>query len=105
MVVISFYNDFYFFQILFMVGKGYLRPDLSKCRTDTPKLMKRIMQECIDYDRDARPLFPQVIFKQTYSCTQNTFIFLLGGVLMGNLQSFGQKQTIVARNQKQTNII
>lgn len=49
-----------FLQILFMVGKGYLRPDMSLCRNDTPKQLKRHMLECIQFDRDERPLFPQV---------------------------------------------
>ena len=48
------------FQILFMVGKGYLRPDISLARSDTPKAFKRLMQDCIKYNRDERPLFPQV---------------------------------------------
>ncbi|KAI0238100.1 Serine/threonine-protein kinase B-raf [Lamellibrachia satsuma] len=46
-------------QILFMVGKGYLRPDISLSRKDTPKTFKRIMQECVKYNREDRPLFPQ----------------------------------------------
>ena len=48
------------FQILFMVGKGFLRPDLSIARSDTPKAFKRLQQDCIKYARDERPLFPQV---------------------------------------------
>ncbi|XP_005096987.2 serine/threonine-protein kinase A-Raf isoform X2 [Aplysia californica] len=48
-------------QILFMVGKGYLRPDLAWCRSDTPKQLKRIMQDCVDLNRDGRPLFPQIL--------------------------------------------
>ena len=43
-----------------MVGKGYLRPDLGRCRSDCPKQMKRIMTECMELNRDNRPLFPQV---------------------------------------------
>ena len=43
-----------------MVGKGYLRPDMSKTRKDVPKLMKRLVLECLTYDREDRPLFPQV---------------------------------------------
>ncbi|CAL1527085.1 unnamed protein product [Lymnaea stagnalis] len=48
-------------QILFMVGKGYLRPDISHCRSDTPKQLKRFMQDCLQFDRDERPLFPQLL--------------------------------------------
>jgi hypothetical protein len=34
-------------QIIFMVGRGYLRPDLSLCRSDTPKACKRLIDDCI----------------------------------------------------------
>ena len=43
-----------------MVGKGFLRPDLSIARSDTPKAFKRLQQDCIKYARDERGLFPQV---------------------------------------------
>ena len=43
-----------------MVGKGYLRIDISKSRNDTPKIYKRLMQDCVQYDWNNRPLFPQV---------------------------------------------
>ncbi|XP_071082636.1 serine/threonine-protein kinase A-Raf-like isoform X1 [Haliotis cracherodii] len=48
-------------QILFMVGKGYLRPDMTRARTDTPKTYKRLVLDCVCYDRETRPLFPQVL--------------------------------------------
>ena len=48
------------FQILFMVGKGYLLPDVSKVRNDCPKALMRLMQDCCKFDRDKRQLFPQV---------------------------------------------
>ncbi|KAK6176333.1 hypothetical protein SNE40_014636 [Patella caerulea] len=48
-------------QILFMVGKGYLRPDVSRARTDTPKAFKRHMLDSCQYDRDNRPLFQQLL--------------------------------------------
>ena len=51
------------FQILFMVGKGFLRPDLSIARSDTPKAFKRLQQDCIKYARDERGLFPQVKYE------------------------------------------
>lgn len=47
-------------QILFMVGRGYLRPDLNKLRSDTPKPLKRLVEDCIKFDRDDRPLFKQI---------------------------------------------
>ncbi|KAJ7379481.1 hypothetical protein OS493_015264 [Desmophyllum pertusum] len=48
-------------QILYMVGRGYLKPDLSKLRTDLPKSFKRLLIDCIKFKRDDRPLFPQVL--------------------------------------------
>jgi len=48
-------------QILFMVGRGYLRPDMTGLRNDMPKPIKRILDDCIKYNRDDRPLFPQIL--------------------------------------------
>ena len=53
------------FQILFMVGKGCLKPDMSLLKKDTPKALKRLLQDCIKFNRDERPLFPQVPSHQT----------------------------------------
>uniref|UniRef100_A0A182QWW8 non-specific serine/threonine protein kinase n=1 Tax=Anopheles farauti TaxID=69004 RepID=A0A182QWW8_9DIPT len=44
-------------QILFMVGCGKLRPDLTKVRTDCPQALKRCVEDCIKFNRDERPLF------------------------------------------------
>ncbi|XP_015601956.1 raf homolog serine/threonine-protein kinase Raf [Cephus cinctus] len=48
-------------QILFMVGRGYLRPDLNKVRSDTPKALKRLTEDCIKFSRDERPIFRQIL--------------------------------------------
>ncbi|XP_063303663.1 serine/threonine-protein kinase B-raf isoform X5 [Pelobates fuscus] len=48
-------------QIIFMVGRGYLSPDLSKVRSNCPKAMKRLMADCLKKKRDERPLFPQIL--------------------------------------------
>lgn len=48
-------------QILFMVGRGYLRPDLNKLRSDTPKALKRLTENCIKFSRDERPIFRQIL--------------------------------------------
>ncbi|XP_077195974.1 serine/threonine-protein kinase B-raf isoform X1 [Paroedura picta] len=48
-------------QIIFMVGRGYLSPDLSKVRSNCPKAMKRLMAECLKKKRDERHLFPQIL--------------------------------------------
>uniref|UniRef100_A0A8C7TE57 non-specific serine/threonine protein kinase n=1 Tax=Oncorhynchus mykiss TaxID=8022 RepID=A0A8C7TE57_ONCMY len=47
-------------QIIFMVGRGYLSPDLSKLYKSCPKAMKRLVADCIKKIKDERPLFPQV---------------------------------------------
>uniref|UniRef100_A0A8C1ZRD4 non-specific serine/threonine protein kinase n=1 Tax=Cyprinus carpio TaxID=7962 RepID=A0A8C1ZRD4_CYPCA len=48
-------------QIIFMVGRGYLSPDLSKVRSNCPKAMKRLMADCLKKKREERPLFPQLL--------------------------------------------
>ncbi|XP_037932532.1 raf homolog serine/threonine-protein kinase Raf-like [Teleopsis dalmanni] len=44
-------------QILFMVGRGFLRPDMSQVRSDAPQALKRLAEDCIRFDRNDRPLF------------------------------------------------
>uniref|UniRef100_A0A8C8H4G9 non-specific serine/threonine protein kinase n=1 Tax=Oncorhynchus tshawytscha TaxID=74940 RepID=A0A8C8H4G9_ONCTS len=51
-------------QILFMVGRGYLSPDLSLLSSSSPKSMKRLIIDCLKFKRDERPLFPQVSIEQ-----------------------------------------
>ena len=34
-------------QILFMVGRGFLKPSLDKLRTDTPKALRRLLLDCL----------------------------------------------------------
>ncbi|XP_056305853.1 raf-1 proto-oncogene, serine/threonine kinase a isoform X4 [Danio aesculapii] len=48
-------------QIIFMVGRGYLSPDLSKLYKRCPKAMKRLVVDCIKKSKDERPLFPQIL--------------------------------------------
>jgi pole hole protein len=48
-------------QILFMVGRGILRPDLSNLRSDTPKALRRLSQDCLKLNREERPLFRQIL--------------------------------------------
>lgn len=48
-------------QILFMVGRGYLKPDVSKIPPETPKVLQRIMEDCIKYNRDERPQFRHIL--------------------------------------------
>lgn len=53
-------------QIIFMVGRGYASPDLSKLYKNCPKAMKRLVADCLKKVREERPLFPQV---SGLSCT------------------------------------
>ncbi|PAV73400.1 hypothetical protein WR25_19163 [Diploscapter pachys] len=48
-------------QILFMVGRNYLRPDASKIRSDTPKLMRELYEQCIKHKREERPEFNEIM--------------------------------------------
>ncbi|EEB17557.1 cAMP-dependent protein kinase catalytic subunit, putative [Pediculus humanus corporis] len=48
-------------QIVFMVGRGQLRPDLTNLRSDTPKALCRLIEDCIKLNRDERPLFRQIL--------------------------------------------
>ncbi|TSR04288.1 Serine/threonine-protein kinase A-Raf [Bagarius yarrelli] len=48
-------------QIIFMVGRGYLSPDLSKLYSNCPKSMKRLIVDCLKFKPDERPLFPQIL--------------------------------------------
>lgn len=47
--------------IIYNVGRGSLKPDLTKLRPDTPRRLKRLLKECIDFDRNKRPLFPYIL--------------------------------------------
>lgn len=47
--------------ILFMVGSGILRPDMSKVRSDCPTALKRLAEDCIKFDRNERPLFRLIL--------------------------------------------
>uniref|UniRef100_A0A8C5BCN1 RAF proto-oncogene serine/threonine-protein kinase n=1 Tax=Gadus morhua TaxID=8049 RepID=A0A8C5BCN1_GADMO len=48
-------------QIIFMVGRGYLSPDLSKLYKSCPKAMKRLVADTIKKLKEERPLFPQIL--------------------------------------------
>lgn len=48
-------------QIIFMVGRGYLSPDLTKVSNNCPKAMKRLLVNCLKFKREERPLFPQIL--------------------------------------------
>jgi len=48
-------------QILFMVGCGFLKADMMKLRTDTPKALRRLLDMCLSYSRDSRSSFRNVL--------------------------------------------
>lgn len=48
-------------QILWMVGRGLLRPDIRRLRQDAPQALKRLFEDCIKFDREQRPLFRQIL--------------------------------------------
>jgi RAF proto-oncogene serine/threonine-protein kinase len=50
-------------QIIFMVGRGYASPDLSRLYKNCPKAMKRLVADCVKKVKEERPLFPQVGLK------------------------------------------
>jgi len=47
--------------VLYLVAQGKLTPDLSKCRKDTPKLMLKLIGDCVKFNKDDRPLFRKVL--------------------------------------------
>ncbi|WKY06115.1 hypothetical protein Q1695_006373 [Nippostrongylus brasiliensis] len=64
-------------QILFMVGRGYLRPDMSKMRSDTPKPLMSLYERCIKFNRSDRPEFSEVLDKLRGSQSAATTLVLL----------------------------
>ena len=44
-----------------MVGRGYLKPDMNRLRKDTPRVLRRLLLDCINYTREDRPNFRQVL--------------------------------------------
>ncbi|XP_040563773.1 serine/threonine-protein kinase A-Raf isoform X2 [Lepeophtheirus salmonis] len=48
-------------QILWLVGTGQVVPNMSGIRSDTPQALRRLMMNCIQHNRNLRPLFPQVL--------------------------------------------
>jgi serine/threonine protein kinase len=48
-------------QILFMVGCGFLRPNPSIARKDTPKAFKQLCIKCCQFKKEDRPLFHQIL--------------------------------------------
>ncbi|XP_022203364.2 raf homolog serine/threonine-protein kinase Raf-like, partial [Nilaparvata lugens] len=47
--------------ILYMVGRGWKRPDLDKLHSETPKALRRLTEDCTKFNREERPLFRQIL--------------------------------------------
>ncbi|XP_065172659.1 raf homolog serine/threonine-protein kinase Raf-like [Atheta coriaria] len=47
-------------QILYMVGRGYVSPDLKKLRKDATKGLRLLLERCIRFVRDERPQFSEI---------------------------------------------
>lgn len=48
-------------EILWKVGRGVLKPDLSKVRKDCPQALKRLIEDCVKVSREERPLFRLIL--------------------------------------------
>ena len=46
---------------MFMVGMGWLVPNLEAMARETPKSLERMVISCINYGRENRPQFQQVL--------------------------------------------
>lgn len=47
-------------QILFMVGSGRLRPNMEHIRSDAPRALRTLLEQCIQYDHEKRPQFSEI---------------------------------------------
>lgn len=47
--------------ILWMVGCGKLRPDMSLVRKDSPQSLNRLMEDCIKFEPNERPVFRLIL--------------------------------------------
>ncbi|KAM3173870.1 hypothetical protein ACTXT7_011707 [Hymenolepis weldensis] len=77
-------------QIIFLVGKGFLNPDMSVIRSDVPKELRQIVTESCSFSRDDRPNFTQDInqihLAQDFSAEgyNQTFIGEMGSLSLEN---------------------
>nr|ADF45513.1 protein kinase MAP3K [Meloidogyne incognita] len=47
-------------QILFMVGSGLLRPNIKNLRSDTPRQLRNVFEQCIRFKHSERPEFRMI---------------------------------------------
>ena len=50
-----------YLQILWLVGTGQVTPNMEAIRADTPSQLRKLVMDCIQYERDKRPLFQYVL--------------------------------------------
>ncbi|KAK4471504.1 hypothetical protein MN116_004926 [Schistosoma mekongi] len=55
-------------QILFLVGRGLLKPDPSVCRAGIPHQLQRLSMDCCSFTRENRPPFSQI-----YPCLDSLY--------------------------------
>ena len=46
---------------MWLVGKNLVVPNLEAIKIDTPPALHRLLESCISYNRNQRPLFTQVL--------------------------------------------
>ena len=59
--ILNFEHSYFFFQIMWLVGKNLVVPNLEAIKIDTPPALHRLLESCISYNRNQRPLFTQVL--------------------------------------------
>ncbi|ETN86552.1 kinase domain protein [Necator americanus] len=88
-------------QILFMVGRGYLKPDVTKIRSDTPKTLMTLYERCIKFNRDERPEFNEVLDKlrgiSLPKLTRSTSAPSLYGGIVGSVEPVSSFNSYTAR--------
>lgn len=53
-------------QILFLVGRGRLKPDVVDARSDIPMTMRDLAMDCCSFDRENRPSFAEVKWQSVH---------------------------------------
>uniref|UniRef100_A0A915JFX4 Uncharacterized protein n=1 Tax=Romanomermis culicivorax TaxID=13658 RepID=A0A915JFX4_ROMCU len=79
-------------KILFMVGRGFLRPNLSLCRPDTPHTFINLIIKCIEYEKEQRPEFREQSTAAVASGKSGLFCDLwVGGRILSVLEEVSRR--------------
>lgn len=62
-------------QILYMVGRGMLKPNLNLVREDIPKKFCTLIKSCIEFETEKRPLFDKV--NKSICFSQFKFVYFI----------------------------